>query len=178
MWVCKWINICEAVCGFELFHNFLEAYTTLSLPVALRGAEKYSVRQLAVISLQYRTLQSLNWKQVQWGNCTGVFWQMIHWIWIILPWLHWQNKHCWDVNASTSGVQSRGESAPQLPRQQNFTDSAWKPTGGASKVDSHCNYSSKDKAAARKELTRRDQSCGNITESQRSDHAPAPRLNS
>lgn len=30
--------------------------------------------------LQYHTLQSLNWKQVQWGNCTGVFWQKIHWI--------------------------------------------------------------------------------------------------
>lgn len=127
--------------------------------------------------LQYHTLQSLNWKQVQWGNCTGVFWQKIHWIGLSCRGCT-DKTNTWDVNASTSGVQSQGESAPQLPRRQNFTDSAWKPTGGTSKVDSHCNYCSKDKAAARKELTRRDQSCGNITESQRSDHAPTPRLNS
>lgn len=66
-WVCKWINICEAVCGFELFHDFLEAYTTLSLPVALHGAEKYSVRQLAVIYCNitpYRVLTE--------SKCSGV----------------------------------------------------------------------------------------------------------
>lgn len=45
----------------------MEAYTTLSLPVALHGAEKYSVRQLAVIYCNitpYRVLTE--------SKCSGV----------------------------------------------------------------------------------------------------------
>ena len=89
-----------------------------------------------------------------------------------LFWKKWTSGY---VKASTPGLQLWGESASQLACQNDFTDFACRPTGSSLK-----SYGPVTRAgpAAQKELTRRDQSCGNITEAQRFDHVPTPRLNS